>query len=76
MRSSSHRDSACPAGSWSARAAHPAQVVVPPPGPYDGEVHAPGGRRRIIHRADHRLEFAAALDDDEVPPPVLLVQSR
>ena len=41
----------------------------PAPGPYDGEVHDHGGQRGA-RRTDHRLEFTATLDGDEVPSSV------
>lgn len=64
-----------PAGGWSARAAGPTRVEVPPQGrrTVDFTVTAAGGVKR---RTDHRLAFTATLDGDEVPPSVSLVQLK
>ncbi|MEV2192837.1 hypothetical protein AB0I02_17885 [Streptomyces phaeochromogenes] len=64
-----------PAGGWSARAEGPTWVEVPPQGrmTLDFTITAGSGMRR---RTDHRLEFTATLDGDEVPPSVSLVQLK
>lgn len=64
-----------PAGGWSARAEGPTQVEVPPQGrmTVDFTITAGSGVQR---RTDHRLQFTATLDGDEVPPSVSLVQLK
>ncbi|MFD3314273.1 hypothetical protein [Streptomyces sp. NPDC058694] len=64
-----------PAGGWSARADGPTRVEVPPQGrrTVDFTVTATGGVKR---RTDHRLQFTATLDGDEVPASVALVQLK
>ncbi|MEV0553095.1 hypothetical protein AB0I27_06505 [Streptomyces sp. NPDC050597] len=66
---------ASPAGGWSARAEGPTRVEVPPQGrmTVDFTITAGSGVQR---RTDHRLEFTATLDGDEVPPSVSLVQLK
>ncbi len=64
-----------PTGGWSARANGPTRVEVPPQGrtTLSFTITAGSGVKR---RTDHRLEFTATLDGDEVPPSVSLVQLR
>ncbi|WP_405543865.1 hypothetical protein OG478_22120 [Streptomyces phaeochromogenes] len=64
-----------PAGGWSARAEGPTRVEVPPQGrmTVDFTITAGSGVER---RTDHRLQFTATLDGDEVPPSVSLVQLK
>jgi len=64
-----------PAGGWSARAEGPTRVEVPPQGrmTVDFVITAGSGVER---RTDHRLQFTATLDGDEVPPSVSLVQLK
>lgn len=64
-----------PAEGWSARAEGPTRVEVPPQGrmTVDFTITAGSGVQR---RNDHRLQFTATLDGDEVPPSVSLVQLK
>ncbi|MGP4046538.1 hypothetical protein [Streptomyces sp. 2A115] len=64
-----------PAGGWSARADGPTRVEIPPQGrtTVTFTITAGSGVRR---RTDHRLEFTATLDGDEVPPSVSLIQLK